>query len=82
MCIKSSSSTRQHPFNCAFTRVPWSSHLPEQAGFLKSRLVGEGSTEGVSVDFPLYSDLLDLRSGNGEALMSRLAPRVTGISHS
>ena len=48
---------------------------------MKSRLVGEGSTEGGSVVFPLCSDPLGLRSGNGEALMSPTSPRGHGNLH-
>lgn len=56
-------------------------HLPEQAGFLQSRLVGEGSTEGGSGVSPLYCDPRDLRSGNREALMSPTSPKGHGDLH-
>ena len=46
-----------------YTAVPWSSSFARASRFLKkSCLVGEGSIEGFSLVFSLYSDPLDLKS--------------------
>ena len=46
-----------------YTAVPWSRSFARASRFLKkSCLVGEGSIEGFSLVFSLYSDPLDLKS--------------------
>ena len=49
--------------NMFYTAVPWSRSFARASRFLKkSCLVGEGSIEGFSLVFSLYSDPLDLKS--------------------
>lgn len=56
-------TTRQYNCKCIYTAVPWSRSFARASRFLKkSCLVGEGSIEGFSLVFSLYSDPLDLKS--------------------